>query len=240
VRYEKHRDKLTTDLSKLNSNQVALAAILGDVLLDTYVFMVPIWDDSALLEHAERRAAAIRSANLAFVDPAFRVVIHTGEDYPEERARLVQVGLQSISVQLPQVDLGDISLWSGAHSPLAETLRSKLDKLGLSLNQREELEGVLLGDYLGSEQMLERLRQDFPRVWHAIDKIKNDREVLLASTSALSSAVGVSRLNDVIDGYQAEIEAASPSLSHAQTELIALGTVADWLLRCPLNFPEAS
>ncbi|MDP9231249.1 MAG: hypothetical protein M3O73_00605 [Actinomycetota bacterium] len=53
-RYEKHRDKLTRDLGKLETNEETLLVIFGSTKLNRYVFMVPLFEPR-LLEHCGKR-----------------------------------------------------------------------------------------------------------------------------------------------------------------------------------------
>lgn len=45
-------------------------------------------------------------------------------------------------------------------------------------------------------------------------------------------------LNTEIDNLIAAIKAAAPTLSDGNAEQIAFGTVSEWIMRCPLDFPS--
>ena len=70
-------------------------------------------------------------------------------------------------------------------------------------------------------------------------RAKNHRENFLAMTlvsGALSQNILNSTLRSLIDAFKAEIK----MLDSFDAESLAYEAVADWLLRCPLDFPEIS
>src|SRR5215204_4061018 len=82
-RYEKQRDKLTVDLAKLEKKQSELRALLGPVLIRRYIFMVPLFNSGKLIQHCTAKAAEYRAKRLPHLDPDFRIVVVTEDDYAE-------------------------------------------------------------------------------------------------------------------------------------------------------------
>jgi hypothetical protein len=44
-------------------------------------------------------------------------------------------------------------------------------------------------------------------------------------------------LREEVEALVAELQKTVPNFTNASAEQMALGTVADWLMRCPLDFP---
>jgi hypothetical protein len=86
-RYEKHRDKLTQDLGKLEKNQDALVIILGTTRLKRYVFMVPRFDPPLRLRPLGRLA---RDRRQVVANPRDHVSIFVHNTYklPSRRRQL--------------------------------------------------------------------------------------------------------------------------------------------------------
>ena len=240
-RYKKSRDKLTVDLGKLHKNSADLEAILGPTTLARYVFMIPEWDDRRLLEHAEVKAAELRGLDLPILAADFSVVIHTSADYRAEGQQLVAQAIQPLVIRVDgEVQAEQVTTWKSAHSSLVDNLERKLDGLPLSDSDRTELRKRMLESYLRGQDFLGRLLDSHPELWKLVVDAQAAREATLRSSMLLASGPANTLLSDVFRDFSAELRQQVQALSHAQADIVALGTAADWLLRCPLEFPEAS
>ncbi len=88
----KQKGKLTTDVPKLRQHSTALEARLG-MVVRTYVFLVPSFDDKDLLAHADAKAAVARGWGLSWIDPSFAIAIHDF-DWLREEWRALRGGLR--------------------------------------------------------------------------------------------------------------------------------------------------
>jgi hypothetical protein len=234
-RYEKHRDKLTSDLAKLEANQAKLAVLFGTMRLRQYILMVPHFD-TRLLEHCGTKRNEFRAKALPILADDFEVSVQTEADYPVERAQLIEVALAPLALDVPDIDQTAREQWEEAHVPLVETLTEKLRTFNLSEEKRIELRDEFLRHYLRREQLLDQVFAEAPETHVRLERRIRQREQLLASARLLSGQPPIEHVQTVVASLTQELRDESRALQPAAAEAIAYGTAADWMVRCPLDF----
>lgn len=236
--YEAQRDKVTRDLGKLRKNRAAIKAMIGKPI-KRMILMVPEVRTKALIEHCAAKAAEIRAAGLDEFDEAFDIRVLTGDDFPEERRRLGEhVGI-ALGLAPEEVSASDVVAWSESNSELAANLERKLHAVAsLSQDERNQLGEALIRLYLRREDVLRQLRSNFPALWEKIHAEVRGREQALAAENLLSNATARARLADLTEEMEERLVAAVPDARSNGPEL-GWGTVAEWLLRCPLELSTA-
>lgn len=236
--YEAQRDKVTRDLGKLRKNRAAITTMIGGPI-KRMILMVPEVRTKALVEHCATKAAEIRHEGLDEFDAAFDIRVLTGADFPEERRRLGEhVGI-ALGLAPEEVSADDVVAWSQSNSELAANLDRKLnDVADLSGDKKDELGEALIRLYLRREDILRQLRVNFPALWEKIHAETRGREQALAAENLLSDAASRDRLSDLTKEMEARLVAAVPDVRSNGSEL-GWGTVAEWLLRCPLELGTA-
>ncbi|MFJ7954927.1 hypothetical protein ACIQ62_01360 [Streptomyces sp. NPDC096319] len=233
-RYEKQRDKLSTDLRKLIVKQKELQKLLGDVKIHHYIFLVPIFDSAQLVQHASVKSEEIRSAGLPFVSDGFKITVATDGIYATERSEVLERFTSLVDVIPTPPD--DISSWIEGNSQLTETALEKLSKLRLPPSaQRTYLEQLVV-QFLDSENALMRLREKYPDQWEAATgaKVRKERKLVLeyppGSTNSATDLTGIVR------ALKEEFARQVPALDDTFIDAMSWGSIADWLMRCPLDF----
>lgn len=234
-RYKKQRNKLTTDLNKLVTNEAELAGILGPTKIKRYIYMVPQFDRQ-LLTHCASKAQEMREKNLSILDPAFDIVVQTDENYPVERAQLIEAALEPLRLDIPEVDQARRTNWATEHAPLVDTLDRKIDKFGVTLEQKNELRDEFLNHYLRLGDLLDQISNEAPDTRLRIERRIRDRERLLPSANMMRTLAPREHAMTVIQSLTKEILEESRALQSPSAEALAWGTAADWLIRCPLDF----
>ncbi|WP_257819720.1 hypothetical protein [Burkholderia glumae] len=67
--YEKQRDKITTDLKKLQTNTTELTRVLGTTKLRRWHLVTPTIAHNDLIKHAQAKEAEVRGWNLSILAP---------------------------------------------------------------------------------------------------------------------------------------------------------------------------
>ena len=91
--------------------------------------------------------------------------------------------------------------------------------------------------HLNRENALDQLRQNHSILWErAFQSLEAEetRLIALGTTSTLPPEL----LRASTTRVEESLAHALPTLSRGLVTQIALGTVSDWLIRCPLDFPE--
>ncbi|WP_147233290.1 MULTISPECIES: hypothetical protein [Brevibacterium] len=234
ARYVKQRDKLTTDLGKLRSNKRDMSKLLGNVELHRYVFLVHRHDSRQLISHASAKSSEVVGWELPFVHPGFQIVIETDDDYAAEREALHAI--PAPLVEPPEVTEDDRWTWSEGNSDLRNTAYAKLEKIGTSPGTIDSAIESLTKQYLKGENTLERLRTASPEVHRGVIAARAQREDLLALEYPPGFNDTQGKLVEISREFAKALRTDFPMLSDSTAGMLAWSAVADWLMRCPLDF----
>lgn len=235
--YESQRDKLTADLAKLKKNKMELGKILRDLKIGRYVFMVHRNDSRLLLEHAGNKIEEVLSWSLPFIASDFRILVVTDDDYPIERETVVAVPKPLVLREIVTDD--HKRAWVGDHPSLLDDAERKLRAVGLEGEGLRLALDTLAIEYLEGENALLALRERYPDYWELAQACKSRKERRLPLEYPASENVSSRVVSAAADALSDELTRAAPSISGDIADTIAWGAVADWLMRCPLDF-EAS
>ncbi|WP_291794776.1 hypothetical protein [Brevibacterium sp.] len=236
--YEKQRDKLTTDLGKLRSNKNDMGQLLGKVVLHRYVLLVHRNDSRQLISHASKKSSEVVDWGLPFVHPQFKIVIETDDDYAAEREVLHSI--PTPLVEPPEISDDHRAAWAEENPDLRNTAYAKLEKIRTSPGTIDAVIESLTKQYLKGENTLERLRSASPEVHRGVISARAQREELLALEypPGLNDTQG--KLAEISKEFANALRTDFPMLSNSTASMLSWSAVADWLMRCPLDFEAAS
>lgn len=234
-RTDKQKQKLTRDTSKLKKNAAQLEAVLGGVVLEGYVFMVPEFHATELVAHAVHRAEVVRGFGLNFIAADFEVSIKVPNDYPAELRAAEIDGAAAAMLPEPSVEDSDVQLFRDRTPDLVSVLNEKLENLRLGSSARLELREDLVRSFLIKEELMAGL-QEWPETWEAVERRRQLRQEKLRIQNQLDKAEPQERITALIDSYQEDLEGTVAGLPNPDAQRIATGQVGDWLMRCPLSF----
>jgi hypothetical protein len=237
-RYAKQRDKLTEDIGKLREHDAGLAKLLGTVRIARYVFLVPRHDSRRLIDHVQAKAREVREWQLPFVDPDFTIVVETDDDYAAERDVVFSIPRPLVWAEPASDD--ERTAWGDEHTDLLGDARRKLTCAGLEGTGLQLCLDGLVEAFLTGENALEKLRLRFPDSWEAVSRAVTGSERLLAVEYPVGTTTGYADVKVIALELANRIGQAAPPLLGDVTRDLAWAAVADWLLRCPLDFGEPS
>lgn len=237
-RYEKQRVKMTTDIGKFINNCSILGRIFGAVKITRWVLFVPYYDSKQIVAHASTKTAEVLAAQLPYVAQSFRVMVCQEDDFCIERDQLINAGTRTLQVNAETATSEQVTHWVSYNVGLAATLDRKLRRLPtiLSEEHRQQFHQKILMWYLEGQEMLNALR-NFPDVYESVLKAKSHRENFLVMAT-ISGSTPQEILSSSIDGLLETLQKEVRELHSYSAESLAHEAVADWLLRCPLDFPE--
>lgn len=237
VRYEAQRKKMTEDISKFIRNQRILARIFGSVKISKWVLFVPYFDSREIVAHATKKTSEVVAANLPYVEVGFRVVVSQESDFPLALNQLLSTNDARLRIDVNPATQQELSTWLTTHSPLAATLSDKLRKLPTLTDERKrnEFHEKVLKWYLEGQAILDLLRH-YPEMYEKVIRAKLHREnyLVMASVSGKSpQEILTSSIQELLETFREHVS----TLHSFSADKLAYETVADWLLRCPLDFP---
>lgn len=238
-RYEKQRQKMTDDINKFIDNAKALSKLLRGTKIRRWILFVPYFDSKEIVAHASKKTAEVLAANLPYVMASdFRVMVCQEADFAVERDRLISVTSASLRIKTKPIAQSEVTEWSSNNDALLGTLQRKLAKLPALVNEsrRADFAQKILTWYLDGQAVLDGLR-GYPQVYEKVVATKSHREAYLAMTAlqgSTSNEILVDTLKELRDTLEVEVK----ELHNFCAEQLAYEALADWLLRCPLDFPE--
>lgn len=237
-RYEKQRDKMTEDIRKFQQNQAILQRLFGTTRITRWILFVPVFDSKQIVTHATKKTAEVLAANLAYVGTPFQVTVCHEEHFAVEREALINSGIRTLQLDVSTPSTEQIEAWSSSHQPLANTLEAKLRRLPRLTTDAQvaAFKTSVFSWFLKGEDILEALRKH-PDLYQKAVKAKSHREEFLALAQITDSSPS-QVFSHVIAEVQSTFKDQLKDLESIRVESLVYEALADWLLRCPLDFPE--
>ena len=239
-RYEKQRIKMTRDINKFIGNNVTLSRLLGTTKVTRWILFVPFCDSKELVAHAATKTSEVKAANLAYVDDDFRVKVSDEDDFKVERETLLSISEDTLQLTVGAATPKAIADWTADNDDLVNVLDGKIAKLPrfTTENQRLNFRNQVLKWFMEGQEMLANLRT-YPSTYERVVQAKSHRENYLASLS-LNVATPAEQfrlaLQQLLDTYREQVK----EMSRLSAESLAHEALADWLIRCPLDFTEVA
>ena len=240
-RYEKHRTKITNDIRKFIVNTKKLAPIFGDVKISRWTLLVPFFDDKKIVSHAAKKTQEVIDADLPYVDAEkFRVMVEHEEAFAIERDALISADLAEIEITPEPLSDLELADWADRNDELVASADAKIALLPTIRTQqaRREFRDDIVKHHREGQAVLEELRKH-PSAYEAIRKAKSEQERYLKSRGALAEGSPSNIFYEALDRIQDVVKDNVRGVSTYTIERVAWEVVSDWLLRCPLNFPQA-
>ena len=231
--YEKQRKKMTADISKLKANLPDVASLLVPAKVSRWVLLVPRVEDKQILVHASNKAAQIRKLCDPAVSDDFSIRVHTADDFPTER-RLIGDG-QRLPMPEPVFDDGMPLLDPGIST---EELDVKLGKLATVAGPGviDSLRREFLVRHVRGSQVDRNLRQFHPVPWERWNHARRSLENSLTIDQHTNPAPPHERMSVLEERLAEHARTSVPGIGLVHSEELARGTVAGWLVDCPLDF----
>jgi hypothetical protein len=202
--------------------------------------VVPLLDSKEIAFIYEKHASEVRALNLPYVAHEFRVLAADQSDFSSEIEQLRRRAALRAPVAVLAATDDDVPAWKEANLELAETLSGKLDR-GFPTENRAAHQrrfGAFVKRAIDAENTLEKLRQDMPDLWEGVTTATRSAEKNL-------EMLGTGRQNpreilkEEVKNLQDSVGQHLKGFGRADIETITYGTISDWLMRCPLDFPES-
>lgn len=237
-RANKQKAKITKDLNKFSSRTEVSSLFVGSKV-ERWILVVPIHDSAQVNLLLGAKTTQVRSLNLAYVAPDFEVLIHDLEGFDPASVGLRAYHRNQIILPPQPATTEQIDNWTRASNPLVASLTRKLVKRLDSTDPVRVNEAVhdMVSRFLEKENTLDALRRDVPHLHEALAAVISRHAAKLSFYGSPENATPHHILRTEFDSLTAELKQSIPNFSDASAQQIALGAIAEWLLRCPLDFP---
>lgn len=239
VRADRQKSKMTTDLGKLIKGAADVSKLMLGQKLKSWVLLVPNHDSKDLNLHCAKKTGDLRKLGLSLLDDNFEVCIQDQTHFAGKAVQDAMAGLTNLSLSVPAPSKEDLKNWKAGSADLVANATVKLGKRasGPALGEvvAQGIEAFLRGNGL-----IDALRDNAPDMHEKVTAAIQVRARTLTFAGPQGGALPSSILNTEISSLTQAIKAAAPTLSDNNAHEIALGTISEWIMRCPLDFPDAA
>lgn len=241
-RYRRHRKKMTDDIQKFIDRKEKIAAVLGNLKVPRWILVVPLNDSKDILQHAATKASLVRGAQLPYVALEFQILVQDAVDFTLERREAVLRGARDLDLPVEDLEQGQVEQWVQHNNPLVENLRRKLHAVyqGEHPDYVAERMEILISAFIQGENLLSTLNQDHPDIWEKVQREIKRTERRLVVSGRDSASVAATSFRQELAALADALSESRVLVSSATAENISHGMVTDWLMRCPLDFPEVA
>ncbi|MEV8045725.1 hypothetical protein AB0P02_18055 [Streptomyces griseoluteus] len=235
-RYEKQRVKTTEDVGKFIDNSAKLKKLFGEhVKINRWIIMCPYIDNKDLPAHCAAQTKRVREARLEYADPDIHVICQTMEDYEFSYKKVVNA--QLARMHLPPLAEPD---YSSVGSAGVDKMREKLGKVHSLRDESRRNDYVrrLLYSYLNSQEFRAYIKDHYTEIHALLESELDDLEQRLVMEFVLDDSRAATQLQKVLVETEKRVKACAPDTTSGDSRTLAQGQVADWLMRCPLDFYE--
>lgn len=238
-RSDKQKVKITTDLKKFCTKKRDLQALLGDVKVNRWILAVPIHDSGQVNIHLTYKTTEVRNLVLSYVATDFEAHIHDLDSFEGNSRNYRTMLRRSLSVPSVPPTEQEIDDWAHEGNPLVLNLTKKLQKRVNTSDPAQFNSEVrdIIGWFLEKENALQTLRNIAPQLHEAIVGVISRRTNRLQLYGPPPDGAAHHILRSEVEALVADLRDNVPNFALNSAEQLALGTVAEWLLRCPLDFP---
>ncbi len=171
------------------------------------------------------------------MDGHFEVSIQDQKSFPANAVAAGISSLAKVALQVPLPTPEEMKQWKIGSSDLLANATHKLAKRAGPKVQEAVAEAVR--SFLQGNAILDALRSSAPDLHEKVIAAVASRSRRLNFAGPQGGPAPSSILNTEIDNLIAAIKGAASNLSDDNAEQIALGAVSEWIMLCPLDFPDA-
>lgn len=237
--YENQRNKMTEDVRKFIEGKNNLMRLFGPLKIKSWWLVVSEHRSAKLIQHATSKAKEVREAGLSYVTPDFSIHVATAEDFAMEREAAIRQGVEALKLDETEVNADQVREWADSNDDLVNKLDRKI--IAYSEEHRPErvrdLREKWITSFITAENMLKKLQVAYPSIWMSLAELMRRKETRLYLKYS-SARASVDVLKETIEEVRCDILRRVPNLDDGHAEDVAVGTVAEWLHRCPLDFPD--
>ena len=238
--YEKQRDKITTDLKKLQTNEADLTKILGMTKLRRWHLVTPTIAHNDLIKHAQAKEAEVRGWNLSILAADFQVLVHDADHYATE--------IQEMKLAIGQsLDFGGLPSVLPDLTDCSETYEKNVmrkTRTRLASSPADKLEGKVarlyaktLREFLDHGHHLKRINDTAPTVHSRLARLINGYEAEISETCDTWVGTPQDLTEKIRDGLTERIvKELAPAIDQTEAAHIARLIVARWIAVCEVDY----
>lgn len=237
TRAKRQKKKISDDLSKLIYKEKEVSKLFLGNPVKYWILLAPLHDSKDVNLHCANKTAEIRGKRLAHIAPDFEVGVHDQKSFSTGALTAGLAGLTTVNLSVPAVTSEEMKNWEVGSPDLLTNATCKLTKRTGPAGAKEAVSEAVTA-FLEGNAILDALRTSAPDLHENVMTAVNSRSRRLRFAGPQGGTTAGAILNTEIENLISAIKHVAPTLSTNNSEQIAFGVVSDWIMRCPLDFPE--
>lgn len=236
TRANRQKSKITTDLKKMVDGASEVSKLFLAKPIKKWILLVPVHDSKEVNLHCAKKTTDLRGKSHPHLDANFEVGVHDQKSFPGASLDAAMATLTTLSLSVEPPTKEELDTWQAGSPNLLANATKKLAKRA----GPDEVQNVVSDSveyFLKGNALIDALRSSAPDLHEKVAAAITGRARRLTFAGPQGGPTPNNIMNTELETLINAIKSAAPSLSQVNAEEIALGTVSDWIMRCPLDFP---
>ena len=228
------KNKIHTDLGKLKKNQNEILNLLGENKIKRWVLLInKDIPNNSIHQYAKNKENEVKLWQLKFVDSDFQVIIQTPSYFETESLEYHKKKDDRIEVEIPNPQASSMD-----EIRENEHFIKVFNKFRKITDNDEDAENLALDEiknYFENAIWLDETQKQQPEFYSSIEEVRSDVEADAKQGSIMDgSFVSFSNTKNTLETRL--INKIGARLGTKTLENVRKYIIADWFVRCPLNF----
>jgi len=229
--------KINDDLKKLTTNEKEIAELLGGVVIDHWVLLIPENRSKDLIKYCRKKEKEVSAQNLSYIDNEnFTVKIETAESYSAAKLYAQGVYAKAVNIPLSEITEEEKNLWKTDHSEFSGNISRKSNSIVGAGS--EKFQDKVVTKYIQIEKILDRLRADHPDLHNLIEHSARAQLENMQEGAVLESDIDGDFIKRVLKDNEEAFKKYSDYMSDHNVQSLSFGFLSKWLAECYMDFDK--
>lgn len=240
--YEEQRDKITTDLKKLVTNEAELKKYLKYTRVKLWIFVTPGYKKKDIVKHCQDKAEEYRNLNLSILDDNFDVLIYDIDFFAKEiplvlNHREMKIELNP-TTEKTAVEIADWKTKQISH--VDNALRKHSQRIDVNVKNRDNKINTLtqysIEHFLNGNIAIKIMQEKFPTDYEKFIRVVSIFEKKLTEICIVNTDHNNTFYKQIETDLNTKLKEAFNYIDQTTIDRLTEQVLADWILRCPINF----
>jgi hypothetical protein len=240
--YEEQRDKITSDLKKLVKNEIELKNYLKSIKIKQWIFVTPGYKKKDIVKHCQDKAEEYRNMNLSILDDDFDVLIYDIDFFATEiplvlnyRDRKIEINPTS---EKTEVEIADWKIQQISH--VDNAIRKHGQRIDTNVSNRDSKINALtqhsIEHFLNGNIVVKIMQEKFPTDFEKFMRVVGLFEKKLTEICIVNTDDNNTFYKQIENDLKSKLKEAFSYIDPTTIDRLTEQVLADWILRCPINF----
>lgn len=240
--YIKQRNKITTDLKKLVTNESELKGYLKSIKVKQWIFVTPGYKKKDIVKHCQDKADEYKKLNLSILDAKFDVLIYDIDFFATEIPLILDYRKQKIEINpLTQKTETEIADWKSQEISLVENaIRKHGQRIVSESTERDKKINTLtqysIKHFLNGNITIKIMQEKFPKDYEKFVRIVSLFEMKVQEMCITHTGDNNVLYKRIEEDLKSKLKEGFNYIDQITIDRLTEQVLADWILRCPINF----